>query len=69
MLLSEFTDIFVILLITASILSFIIGYYEFQLPSLPGEPPKYLLEAFADSLIILIIVILVAVAGFVQESS
>jgi Ca2+-transporting ATPase len=67
MLLSEFTDIFVILLITASILSFIIGYYEFQLPPLPGEPPKYLLEAFADAVILLIIVLLVAVAGFIQE--
>jgi Ca2+-transporting ATPase len=44
-----------------------LGYYEFQLPPLPGEPPKYLFEAFADSLIIFIIVILVAVAGFVQE--
>lgn len=67
MLLSEFTDIFVLLLIAASAIAFIIGYYEFQIPPLPGEPPKYLLEAFADALILLIIVLLVAVAGFIQE--
>jgi Ca2+-transporting ATPase len=67
MFLGEFKDIFILLLIVASVFSVAIGYYEFQLPPLPGEPPKYLFEAFADSLIIFIIVILVAVAGFVQE--
>jgi Ca2+-transporting ATPase len=67
MFLGEFKDVFILLLIAASIFSVAIGYYEFQLPPLPGEPPKYIFEAFADSLIILIIVILVAVAGFVQE--
>jgi len=67
MFLGEFKDIFILLLIAASVFSVAIGYYEFQLPPLPGEPPQYLLEVFADSLIIMIIVILVAVAGFIQE--
>jgi hypothetical protein len=62
MFLGEFKDIFILLLIVASVFSVAIGYYEFQLPPLPGEPPEYLFEAFADSLIIFIIVILVAVA-------
>lgn len=67
MFLGEFKDIFILLLIVASIFSLAVGYYEFQLPPLPGETPKYIFEVFADSLIIIIIVILVAVAGFVQE--
>jgi len=67
MFVGEFKDIFILLLIAASVFSVAIGYYEFQLPPLPGEPPKYLFEVFADSFIIIIIVILVAVAGFIQE--
>ncbi|MCJ7635552.1 cation-translocating P-type ATPase [Candidatus Bathyarchaeota archaeon] len=67
MFLGEFKDIFILLLIAASVFSMAVGYYEFQLPPLPGEPPKDPFEIFADSLIIIIIVILVAVAGFVQE--
>jgi Ca2+-transporting ATPase len=67
MLLSEFKDIFVLLLIAASVISLLIGYYESQLPPLPGESPKLLLETFADAFILIVIVILVAVAGFIQE--
>ncbi len=67
MFLSEFKDIFILLLIFASVFSVAMGYYEYTLPLAPGEPPRDLFEAFADSLIIIIIVVLVAVAGFVQE--
>ena len=67
MFLDEFRDIFILLLIAAAIFSVIIGYYELQQPVLPGEPPKDALETYADTIVIGIIVILVAVAGFVQE--
>ncbi|MCJ7631950.1 HAD-IC family P-type ATPase, partial [Candidatus Bathyarchaeota archaeon] len=67
MFLGEFKDIFILLLIAASIFSIAIGYYEYQLPLQPGKPPKDPFEIFADSLIIIIIVVLVAVAGFIQE--
>ena len=54
MFLGEFKDIFILLLIAASVFSVVIGYYELQLPPLPGDPPKYPFEVFADSLIIII---------------
>jgi len=67
MFLSEFKDIFILLLIAATIFSVVIGYYELQQPPLPGEPPKDALETYADAIVIGAIVILVAIAGFVQE--
>jgi len=67
MFLSEFKDIFILLLIAAIIFSVAIGYYELQQPPLPGQPPKDVLETYADAIVIGAIVILVAVAGFVQE--
>jgi len=67
MFLDEFRDIFILLLIAAAIFSVVIGYYELQQPPLPGEPPKDALETYADTIVIGIIVILVAVAGFIQE--
>jgi len=67
MFLSEFKDIFILLLIAATIFSVAIGYYELQQPPLPGEPPKDALETYADAIVIGAIVILVAVAGFIQE--
>jgi len=67
MFLSEFKDIFILLLIIAAIFSAVVGYYELQRPLMPGELPKEPLEEYADSIVIAIIVVLVAVAGFVQE--
>lgn len=68
MFLGEFKDVFILLLIVATIFSTIIGYYELQQPPLPGEPPKDVLETYADTIVIAAIVFLVAVAGFVQEN-
>jgi Ca2+-transporting ATPase len=62
MFLGEFKDIFILLLIAATIFSAIIGYYEF----LSGESEQ-VLEAFADAIIIGAIVLMVAITGFVQE--
>ncbi|MCW4045402.1 MAG: cation-transporting P-type ATPase [Candidatus Bathyarchaeota archaeon] len=62
MFLGEFKDIFIILLIVATILSAIIGYYEV----ITGAEEGFL-EAMADAIIIGAIVILVAITGFVQE--
>jgi len=62
MFLSEFKDIFIILLIFATIASVGIGYYDL----LRGEA-EGVLDAFTDAITIGIIVVLVAVAGFVQE--
>ena len=62
MFLGEFKDIFIMLLIFATIFSIGIGYYELTL-----HPELGFLETFSDSITIGIIVILVAVAGFVQE--
>ncbi len=67
MFLSEFKDIFILLLIAATIFSVMIGYYELQRPPIPGEPPKDVFETYADAIVIGAIVILVAIAGFVQE--
>ena len=62
MFLGEFKDIFILLLIAATLFSIVIGYYE-----LTVKPELGFLETYADSITIGIIVILVAVAGFVQE--
>lgn len=67
MFVSEFKDIFILLLIAATIFSVIIGYYELQQPAPSGETPKETLETYADAIVIGAIVILVAISGFVQE--
>ncbi len=62
MFLEEFKDIFILLLIAATVFSIVIGYYE-----LTHNPELGVLETYADAITIGIIVALVAVAGFVQE--
>ncbi len=62
MFLGEFKDIFILLLIAATIFSAIIGYYDVLTGAAEG-----FMEAMADSIIIGAIVILVAITGFVQE--
>lgn len=62
MFLDEFKDVFILLLIAATIISAIIGYYDVVTGAAEG-----VMEAFADALIIGIIVLLVAITGFVQE--
>jgi len=62
MFLGEFKDVFIILLLVATIFSVIIGYYEL----LRGTAESFL-EAYTDAITIGIIVVLVAVAGFIQE--
>jgi len=62
MFLNEFKDIFILLLIAATIFSAIIGYYDV----ITGEAEGFL-EAMADAIIIGAIVILVAITGFIQE--
>jgi Ca2+-transporting ATPase len=62
MFLEEFKDIFIILLLVATVLSSVIGYYE----SL-NEPGKSFLETYTDTITIGVIVLLCAVAGFIQE--
>jgi len=66
MFLEEFKDVFILLLIFATIASALIGYYEYTSALARGEAPS-LLEAFTDPITIGIIVTLVAVAGFIQE--
>jgi len=61
MFLEEFKDIFIILLLVATAFSAGIGYYE----SL-SDPTKGL-ETYSDAIVIGIIVLLVVVAGFIQE--
>ncbi len=62
MFLGEFKDIFILLLIAATVFSVVIGYYELSL-----NPEIGFLETYADAITIGIIVVLVAVAGFIQE--
>jgi len=62
MFFDEFKDVFVLLLIVATIFSAFIGYYESR-----REPGKSFLETYTDSITILIIIFLVAISGFVQE--
>ncbi|MGQ9691691.1 MAG: cation-translocating P-type ATPase, partial [Thermoproteota archaeon] len=60
MFLDEFRDVFILLLIAATIFSAIIGYYEM----LEG---KEFMESFADVITISAIVLLCVITGFVQE--
>ncbi|MEM3783492.1 MAG: cation-translocating P-type ATPase [Candidatus Bathyarchaeia archaeon] len=60
MFLDEFKDIFILLLIAATIFSAVIGYWEM----LHGGE---FMEAYADTITISAIVVLCAVTGFVQE--
>jgi len=62
MFLGEFKDVFIILLLVATIFSVIIGYYEL----LRGTAESFL-EAYTDAITIGIIVVLVAITGFIQE--
>ncbi|MGE5638381.1 MAG: cation-translocating P-type ATPase [Chloroflexota bacterium] len=62
MFLGEFKDIFILLLIAATIFSGLIGYYDVLTGAAEG-----LMESMADAIIIGAIVILVAITGFVQE--
>lgn len=62
MFLEEFRDVFILLLIAATTFSVIIGYYESM-----RNPELGFLETYADPITIGLIVILVAIAGFVQE--
>jgi Ca2+-transporting ATPase len=62
MFIGEFKDIFILLLIAATIFSGIIGYYE-----LASGKSESFLESFADTITIGAIVILVGITGFVQE--
>ena len=61
MFLDEFKDIFILLLIAATIFSAIIGYYDV----ITGAEEAF--EAFADAIIIAVIVLMVAITGFIQE--
>lgn len=61
MFLEEFKDFFIILLLFATLASALIGYYEYL------NEGGGLLEKFTDPITIGIIVVLVAVAGFIQE--
>jgi Ca2+-transporting ATPase len=60
MFLDEFKDVFILLLIAATIFSAIVGYYEM----LQGSE---FMESFADVITISAIVFLCAITGFVQE--
>ena len=62
MFLGEFKDIFILLLIAATIFSTIIGIHE----SITGQTEEFM-EAYADTVVIGAIVVLVAITGFVQE--
>jgi Ca2+-transporting ATPase len=62
MFLEEFKDLFILLLIFATIASGAIGYYD-----LARGATESFLDAFTDAITIGIIVVLVAVTGFVQE--
>lgn len=57
----QFKDLFILLLISATIFSFLIGYYELSKNGLSW------VEAYADSITISSIVFLCALVGFVQE--
>jgi Ca2+-transporting ATPase len=61
MFLNEFKDVFILLLITATIFSAIIGYWEVL------NKRAEFMEAYADAITIGAIVILCAAMGFIQE--
>jgi Ca2+-transporting ATPase len=60
--LKQFKDIFIMLLLAATFFSALIGYYELS----AGHAASFI-EAFADTIVITAIVILVAITGFIQE--
>ena len=60
--LNQLKDVFIILLIIATLFSVVVGYYESKLDSSIG-----LLETYTDAITISLIVILCVIAGFVQE--
>jgi Ca2+-transporting ATPase len=62
MFIGEFKDVFILLLIAATVFSGIIGYYELA----SGQSENFL-ESFADTITIGAIVILVGITGFIQE--
>jgi len=62
MFLEQFKNVFIVLLIVAAIFSAGIGYYEWLL-----DPSRSFLEYYTDAITILVIVLMVAVTGFVQE--
>jgi len=62
MFLEEFKDIFILLLIAATLFSIIIGYYEML-----QNPEVGFLETYADAIVIGIIVVRERLPGFVQE--
>jgi len=62
MFLGEFKDVFIILLLVATVFSVIVGYYDLLRGAAAG-----FFDAFTDAITIGIIVVLVAVAGFIQE--
>ena len=62
-LINQFKDVFVIMLLVAVAFSIIVGYYEAM--QTPG--PSTLVEDYADAITIGAIVIMNAVVGFVQE--
>ncbi|MBS7627851.1 HAD-IC family P-type ATPase, partial [Candidatus Bathyarchaeota archaeon] len=62
MFLKGFKDIFIILLLGATAISILIGYYEAL-----EDPSLTFVETYADAIAIMVIVILVVVTGFVQE--
>jgi Ca2+-transporting ATPase len=62
MFLEEFKDVFILLLVFATIASVAIGYYDITRGAAEG-----FLDAFTDAITIGIIVVLVAVTGFIQE--
>src|SRR5512139_217458 len=62
MIVDELKDIFVLLLIVATILSAIIGYYEM---AVLGTADFF--EAYADAVIIGVLIVIVVIMGFVQE--
>ena len=61
--LSQFKNIFVIMLLVAIIISVIVGWYEVQ----ASTEPRGAIETYVDAIAIGAIVILNAVVGFVQE--
>ena len=62
MLISQFKDVFILLLIFAAVFSIVVGYFE----SL-HDPSVGFLESYTDAITIIVIVVMCVIAGFVQE--
>jgi len=62
MLISQFKDVFILLLIFAAAFSIVVGYFE----SL-HDPSVGFLESYTDAITIIVIVVMCVIAGFVQE--